>query len=172
MFLPHFDVNMETIFYIITKLITTHKAFVYFKILQHNVKAGLCPLWRRRKAIWRNVWSIWNETISLVTLGSKELWLDEKNHTTVKPDLTTASRRMNTYIENRTELRNLQILKKCWKKQVSFCYRSSPVSRKALTLHWKLQELKKYPWKNCGCSQPRGHLIWVLNELEGACKWR
>ena len=116
------------------------------------------------KAIWRNVWSIWNETISLVTLGSKELWLDEKNHTTVKPDLTTASRRMKTYIENRTELRNLQILKKCWKKQVSFCYRSSPVSRKALTLHWKLQELKKYPWKTCGCSQPRGHLIRVLNE--------
>ena len=25
------------------KQITTHKAFVYFKILQHNAKAGLCP---------------------------------------------------------------------------------------------------------------------------------
>ena len=31
------------LFYIITKQITTHKAFVYFKILQHNAQAGLCP---------------------------------------------------------------------------------------------------------------------------------
>ena len=31
------------LFYIITKQIITHKAFVYFKILQHNAKAGLCP---------------------------------------------------------------------------------------------------------------------------------
>ena len=34
---------------IIGKQITTHKAFVYFKILQHNAKAGLRPLWRTRK---------------------------------------------------------------------------------------------------------------------------
>ena len=32
--------------------------------------------------------------------------------------------------------------RKCWKNQVSFCQRSSPVSRKAWTLPWKLQELK------------------------------
>ena len=29
--------------------------------------------------------------------------------------------------------------RKCWKNQVSFCHRSSPVGRKALTLPWKLQ---------------------------------
>ena len=48
--------------------------------------------------------------------------------------------------------------RKCRKNQVSFCHRSSPVSRKAWTLSWKLQELKKYPRKTCGCGQPRGHL--------------
>ena len=53
--------------------------------------------------------------------------------------------------------------RKCWKNQVSFCHRSSPVSRKAWTLPWKLQELKKYPRKTCGYGQPRGHLIRVLS---------
>ena len=53
---------------------------------------------------------------------------------------------------------------KCWKNQVSFCHRSSPVSRKASTLPWKLQELKNYPRKTCGYGQPRGHLIRILNE--------
>ena len=38
------------------------------------------------------------------------------------------------------------------------------VIRKAWTLPWKLQELKKYPRKTCGYDQPRGHLIRVLNE--------
>ena len=38
------------------------------------------------------------------------------------------------------------------------------MSRKAWTLHGKLQELKKYPRKTCGCGQPRGHLNRVLNE--------
>ena len=38
------------------------------------------------------------------------------------------------------------------------------MSRKAWRLPWKLQELKKYPLKNCGCGEPRDHLIRVLNE--------
>ena len=61
------------LFYIITKQITTHKVFVYFKILQHNAKACLCPLWgRRKKAIWRNLLSIQTEAILLVTMRCKE----------------------------------------------------------------------------------------------------
>ena len=62
---------------------------------------------------------------------------------------------------------NCKIYKSCWKcrkNQVSFCHRSSHVSRKAWTLPWKLQELKKCPRKTCGCGQPRGYLIWVLPE--------
>ena len=54
--------------------------------------------------------------------------------------------------------------RKCWKNQLSFCHRSSPVSRKAWTLPWKLQELKKYPRETCGYGQTRSHLIRVLNE--------
>ena len=38
------------------------------------------------------------------------------------------------------------------------------MSRKAWKLPGKLQELKNYPQKTCGCSQPGGHLIRVLNE--------
>ena len=39
--------------------------------------------------------------------------------------------------------------RKCWKiKSVFVIDRSSPVSWKAWTLPWKLQELKKIPWEN------------------------
>ena len=54
--------------------------------------------------------------------------------------------------------------RECCNSQVSFCHQSSPVSRKAWTLRSILQELKKYSRKTCGCCQPSGHLIRVLNE--------
>ena len=39
------------------------------------------------------------------------------------------------------------------------------MSQTASTLPGKLQELtKKIPRQTCGCGQPRGHLIRVLNE--------
>ena len=47
---------------------------------------------------------------------SKELWLVEKNHATVKPDWSVPPREMKSYSESRIELRNLQILKKMLKK--------------------------------------------------------
>ena len=92
-------------------------------------------------------------------MRSKELRSVEKNHATVKPDSSVASRGMKTYSESRIELWNLKIFPEtAGKNQVSFCHQSSPVSRKAWNLPWKLQELKKYPRKTCGCDQPRGHL--------------
>ena len=45
-------------------------------------------------------------------MRGKESWLVEKNHATVKPDSSVASRGMKTYSESKIELRNLQILKK------------------------------------------------------------
>ena len=77
-----------------------------------------------------------NEAISLqlVAMRSKELRLVEENHATVKPDSSVASRGTKAYSESKIELRNLQILKKMLENQVSFCHRSSPVSRKAWTL--------------------------------------
>ena len=48
----------------------------------------------------------------MVTMCSKELWLVEKNHATVKPDSSVASHGKRTYSESKIELQNLQILKK------------------------------------------------------------
>ena len=83
-------------------------------------------------------------------------------------NLTRASLLVEWQLTAKAELNretSLQILKKMLAKfQVSFCHQSSPVNRKAWTLPWILQELKKYPRKTCGCGQPRGHLIRVLNE--------
>ena len=103
------------LFYIITK------SLFYFKIFQHNAKAGLLPrlCFARKKAICRDL-SIQNEAISLVAMRSKELWLVEKNRATVKPDSSAAPRWMKTYSESRIEVRNLQILKKMLEKSSQF----------------------------------------------------
>ena len=93
-------------FYIITKQITTHKAFVYFKILQHNVKASLCPAFayfgKDEEKPFDVILSIQNETFSLVAVCSKELV--EENHATVKPDSSVTPRGMKTYSESTIEL--------------------------------------------------------------------
>ena len=125
-------------------------------------KPAFCPAFAPP---WRDLRSFQNEGISLVAMCSKELWLVEKTCATVKPDSSVAPRWMTTFTA-KAEL-NCKIYKswrKCWKNQVSFCHWGSPVSRKAWTLSWKLQELKKKPRKTCGYGQPRGHLIRVLNE--------
>ena len=129
------------LFYMITKL----KAFFiskYFNITQKPAFAQPLPtLAKTKKAIWRNLLSIQNEAISLVTMCSKEMWLVEENHATVKP----ASFLVEWKLTAKAEL-NCEIYKswrKCWKNQVSFWHRSSHVSRKAWTLPWKLQELRK-----------------------------
>ena len=137
-----------------------------FQIFQRNAKAGFlpCPRLCMKKAIWRDLWSIQNEAISLVAMRSKELWLVEKNRATVS-NLTRASLLVEWKLTAKAEL-NCEIYKswrKYWKNPVSFCHRSSPVCRRAWKLAWKLQELKKYPRKTCGYGQPGGHLIRVLN---------
>ena len=52
------------------------KSHFYFKKFQHNAKAGLlprlCPAFDEKTAIWRDLWSIQNEAISLVAMRSKE----------------------------------------------------------------------------------------------------
>ena len=120
------------------------KSLFYFKIFQHNAKAGLLPrlspAFARKKAIWRDLWSIQNEAIRA------SLFVEWK---------LTAKAELNCEI--------YKSWRKCWKNQVSFCHRSSPVSRKAWTLPWKIPS-EKYPRKTCGYRQPRSHLIRVLNE--------
>ena len=155
---------MGSWFYIITKQTTTDKAFFFnFKIFQHNSKATLANT-HTQKAIWRNLLSIQIEAISLVAMRSEELWLVQENHATVKLDSSVASLGMKTYSESRIEPRNLQILKKMLDKSSQFFSSEQPCEPKSLNVTSILQELKNYARKTCGCGQPGGHLIRVLNE--------
>ena len=118
------------LFYIITK------SLFYFKIFQDSAKADLlprlCPTFARKKAIWRDLWLIQNEAISLVAMHSKESWLIKKNCATVKPDSSVAPRWMKTYSKSRIELRNLQILKKMLEKSSQFLSSEQPCEPKSL----------------------------------------
>ena len=120
----------------------------FFKIFQHNAKAGLlprarlCPAFAGKKPF--AVWSIQNEAISLVAMCSKELWLVEKNRATVKPDSSIAPRLMKTYSESlRIELRNLQILKKTLEKSSQFLSSEQPCEAKSLDDALKIIGVKK-----------------------------
>ena len=134
------------LFYIITK------SLFYFKIFQHNAKAGLlprlCPAFARKKASWRDLWSIQNEAISLVAMRSKTLRLVEKNRATVKPDSSVAPCWMKTYSESRIELRNLQILKKMLEKSSQFLSSEQPCEPKSLDVALKITGVEKIPSEN------------------------
>ena len=130
------------LFYIITKQTTTDKTF-YFKIFQHNSKAGLCPLWRTRKKPFDVIYCLYKMKQShWFVMHSKELWLVQENHATVKLDSSVASRGMKTYSESRIELRNLQILKKMLEKWSQFLSSEQSREAKSLELPWIFQKLK------------------------------
>ena len=129
------------------------KSLFCFKIFQHNVRAGLLPRLCAKKAIWRDLtWStictMQNETISLVAMGSKELWLVEKNRATVKPDCSVASRWMKTCSESRIELRNQQILKKMLEKSSQFLSSEQPCEPKSLDVALKITGVEEIPSGN------------------------
>ena len=81
-------------------------------------------------------------------MRSKELWLVEKNRTTVKPDLSVAPRWMKTYNESRIELQNLQILKKKVEKSSQFLSSEQPCEPKSLDIAFKMTGVEKIPWEN------------------------
>ena len=144
------------LFYIITK------SLFYFKIFQNNVKAGLLPrlgpAFERKKAIWRDLWSVQNETISLVAMRSKVLRFGTRKIAPLsKPDSSVAPRWMRTYSESRTEVRNLQILKKMREKSSQFLTSERPVSRKA----WTLPYIWRFLFNTLGPSVPNNpHRTW------------
>ena len=148
--------NRRTATWKLFVLYNNEKLF-YFKIFQHNAKAGLLPRLCTKKAIWRDLWAIQSEAISLAAIRSKEFWLVEKNRATVKPDSSVAPRWMKAEL-------NCEIYKswrKCWKNLVGFRHRSNPVNRKTLDVALKITGVEKIPSENLW---PRGHLIRVLNE--------
>ena len=141
-----------------------------FNIMQ---KPAFCPAFARKKAIWS--WRIYD-----LSKMKQFHWLlcEAKNcdwSRKIAPlsNLSRASLLVEWKLTAKAEL-NCEIYKswgKCWKTQVSFCHRSSPVSRKAWTLPWKWQDLKKYPRKTCGYGQPRSHLIRFLPEWKERKWW-
>ena len=72
-------------------------------------------------------------------MRSKELRLVDKNHATVKPDSSVASR----YSESRIELRNLQILKKMLEKSSQFLSLEQPSEPKSLDVALEITGVDK-----------------------------
>ena len=97
----------------------------------------------KKKAISRNLLSIQNKAVSLVSVRCKELCLVEKNHATVKPGSSVTSRGMKTYSESRIELRNLQMLKKMLEKSSQFLSSEQPCEPKSLDVALKIAGVKK-----------------------------
>ena len=62
-------------------------------------------------------------------MRSKELWLVQENHATVRPDSGVHPRGMKTYSERKIELQNLQILKKMLEKSSQFLSSEQPCKR-------------------------------------------
>ena len=137
----------------------------YFKIFQHNSKASLCPLWRtQKKTIWRHLLSVQNEAMSLVAKRSKECDGPEKSRhcqTWLENGLLVGIG-MKTYIESRTKLQNLQILKKMLKN-------SSHVSWQASMLPWVLQELENTLGKVGVAINTGGPSFRVVNDGGNLC---
>ena len=104
-----------------------------------------------KKAIWRSLLSIQIKQFHWLLCVAKEFWLVQENHVTVKLDSSVAPHGVKTYSKSKIELRNIQILKKMLENREGFCHQSSPVSWKAWTLPWILQESKKYARNICSC---------------------
>ena len=157
MFLPHFDVfcdlllnrRMATwnLFVSYNKETNYHRKSFFSKSFNMTRKLAFAPYSHHfdklEKKPFDVIWSIQNEAISLVAMRSKELWLVEKNHATVKPDSSVASRGMKLTAKAKLNCEIYKSWRKCWKSRASFCHQSSPVSWIAWTLPWILQELKK-----------------------------
>ena len=100
-------------------------------------------------------------------MPSKELWLVQENHATVRLDLSVASRGMKTYSESRIELQNLQILKKILDKSSQFLASEQPCDPKSLEVALNIagvEQIRSGNLETCGCGQPGGHSIGVMNE--------
>ena len=85
-------------------------------------------------------------------MRSKELWLVEKNHATVKLDSSVASRGIKTYSESRIELRNLQylfyILKKMLDTSSQFLSSEQPSEPKSLDVALNIAGVEKIRSEN------------------------
>ena len=88
----------------------------------------------------------------------------QENHATVKLDSSITSCGTKANSESRTELRNLKILKKMQDKSGQVLSSEQPCKPKSLDVALNIPGVENYARKACGCGQPGGHSIRVLNE--------
>ena len=81
-------------------------------------------------------------------MRTKELWLVEKNRSTVKPDSSVAPPPTAKAESGRIELRNLQILKKMLEKSSQFLSSEQPCEPKSLDVALKITGVEKIPSEN------------------------
>ena len=79
----------------------------------------------------------------MVAMHSKELWLVQENHATVKVGSSVGSRGMKTYSESKIELRNLQILKKMLDKSSQLLSSEQPSEPKSLDVALNIARFEK-----------------------------
>ena len=76
-------------------------------------------------------------------MRSKELWLVQENHATVKHDSKVASRGMKTYCESSIELQNRQVLRNILEKSSQFLSSEQPCEPKSLKVALKIAGVEK-----------------------------
>ena len=153
------------LFYIITKQITTHKAFVYFKILQCNItrKPTLTHFAEDEKKPFDVIYYLYKiKQFHWLLCVAKNC--DWSRKITPLSNLTRASVQVEWKLTVKAELyceKNLE--QNAGKINSVFVIKAAPWAEK---LGRCLENCRswKNPRQTCGCDQPRGHLIRVLNE--------
>ena len=134
------------LFYIIMK------SLFYFKIFQHNAKAGLlprlCPAFARKKVI-DMIFDLFKmkQFHWLLCVAKNCDW----SRKIAPPSQTWFERRSSlnkTYSESRIELRNEQILKKMLEKSSPFLSSEQPCEPKNLDVALKITGVEKIPSEN------------------------
>ena len=83
-------------------------------------------------------------------MRSKELWLVQEHHASVKSDSSVAPRGMKTYSESKIELRNLQMLKKMLENSSQFSSSEQLCKPKSLDIPSKIAGVEKIPSESLG----------------------
>jgi len=119
----------------------TDKAFFYFKIFQHNSKAGLCPLWRTQKTPFDVIYCLYKmKQFHWLLCVAKNC--DWPRKITPLSNLTRASLLVEWNLQRKQNwtVKSTNLTENAGKAKSVFVMRASPVSQKPWTLSWS--------WKN------------------------
>ena len=127
-------------------------------------KPAFCPAFARKKAIWRDLWSIQNKAIYWLLCVAKNC--DWPRKIAPLSDLSRASLLVKWKLTAKAELNceSYKSWRKCWKIKSVFVIGAALWAEKLGRCLENCRSWKNTLWKTCGCGQPRGHLLRVLNE--------